>query len=82
MNEPQKSLNIIISDEIELLENSLINIIQNSKLPFSVIKVVLKSTTNNIMAMIDNAIETEKNKYYSELSEYQSKQADTNESEK
>ena len=62
MNEPQKSLNIIISDEIELLENSLI--------------------TNNIMAMIDNAIETEKNKYYSELSEYQSKQTDTNESEK
>lgn len=71
MNEPQKPSDLIIYEDMDSLKNSIINIVQNARLPLSVIKLILQSTTNELVSVIDKTLEAERNKYYTALSEYQ-----------
>lgn len=65
----EKPFDLLCVEETDLLKSNLINIVQNSKLPISVTRLVLNETYRELMAAIDQAIQKESQEYYTKLSE-------------
>ena len=65
----EKPFDLLCVEETEMLKNNLINIVQSSKLPLSVTKLVVKETFRELLSAIDQTLSKTSQDYYTRLSE-------------
>lgn len=71
MQEPQKPTNVAINEEIEMLKSNIVNSVQSCRLQIPIVKLVLQQITNDLNYAFDRQVDSERNQYYTILSEYQ-----------
>ena len=65
----EKPFDLLCVEETEMLKNNLINIVQTSKLPLSVTKLVVRETFRELISAIDQTLTKTSQEYYTRISE-------------
>lgn len=65
----ERPTDVFLTDEMANLKDSLMQIIQQSPLPFAIRKVVIIQTVNSLVNALDEEIEAQRQKYYQAIAE-------------